>query len=153
MNILALDLGTSTGWAALVDGDIYSGTQSFQLKRGESEGMKYLRFGAWLRELRGIVGKVDMIIYEQVNHRGGAATQVAYGLLTKVLEYSATEKIATTNLNLMTLKKWSTGKGNASKKDMIAEAQQRGFAPVNDDDADAILLLHWAMEDMKISGA
>ena len=43
--ILALDLATKTGWA-LQDrtGAIASGMQEFSLKRGESKGMRFLRF-------------------------------------------------------------------------------------------------------------
>ncbi|WP_432214628.1 hypothetical protein, partial [Salmonella enterica] len=50
--VLALDLATKTGWA-LVDrqGVLTSGVQSFPLRRGESPGMRWLRFRRWLREI------------------------------------------------------------------------------------------------------
>jgi hypothetical protein len=40
------------------------------------------------------------------------------------------------------IKKFWTGKGNATKDDMIAEARARGFDPVDDNEADALALLH-----------
>ena len=47
--ILALDLGTQTGWAlASRDGSITSGSQSFKPQRFEGGGMRYLRFKRWL---------------------------------------------------------------------------------------------------------
>ena len=50
--ILALDLGTHTGWALhQLDGTITSGTEHFTPKRFEGGGMRYLRFKRWLNEL------------------------------------------------------------------------------------------------------
>ncbi|PIE08965.1 MAG: hypothetical protein CSA73_01055, partial [Rhodobacterales bacterium] len=45
-----------------------------------------------------------------------------------------------------TIKKHATGKGNAPKQAMIAAAQARGFRPADDNEADAIAILHWAIE-------
>jgi hypothetical protein len=42
MNILTLDLATKTGWASNILGR-RSGVVEFQLKRGESPGMRFLR--------------------------------------------------------------------------------------------------------------
>jgi hypothetical protein len=47
--ILALDLGTTTGWAIRsFDGLITSGTVSFKPGRYDGGGMRYLRFTNWL---------------------------------------------------------------------------------------------------------
>ena len=43
--ILALDLGTTTGWALRgSDGHITSGAESFRPQRFEGGGMRFLRF-------------------------------------------------------------------------------------------------------------
>ena len=42
--ILALDLGTTTGWASLAGGIVHSGTASFRSGRYDGGGMRYLRF-------------------------------------------------------------------------------------------------------------
>ena len=43
--VLALDLGTTTGWALRgQDGGITSGTMAFKPSRFEGGGMRYLRF-------------------------------------------------------------------------------------------------------------
>jgi len=45
-----------------------------------------------------------------------------------------------------TIKKHATGKGNAGKEDVIASVTARGHAPVDDNEADALALLHWAIQ-------
>jgi Holliday junction resolvasome RuvABC endonuclease subunit len=45
-----------------------------------------------------------------------------------------------------TIKRHATGKGNADKEAMIAAARERGFSPADDNEADAIAILHWAIE-------
>ncbi|SFM91671.1 hypothetical protein SAMN05421863_106912 [Nitrosomonas communis] len=45
-----------------------------------------------------------------------------------------------------TIKKHATGKGNASKDEMIASVRELGHAPIDDNEADALALLHWALE-------
>jgi len=42
--ILALDLGTTTGWASLAGGIVHSGTTTFRSGRFDGGGMRYLRF-------------------------------------------------------------------------------------------------------------
>jgi len=45
-----------------------------------------------------------------------------------------------------TIKKSATGKGNASKAMMIEAARKRGFFPKDDNEADAIAILLWALK-------
>jgi hypothetical protein len=66
--ILALDLGTSTGWALRsAEGLITSGTASFRPGRYDGGGMRYLRFTNWLTEVDRLSGpsRRDLV-------RGGA---------------------------------------------------------------------------------
>ena len=44
------------------------------------------------------------------------------------------------------MKRHATGKGNAGKQAMIAAARARGFHPTDDNEADAIAILLWALE-------
>ena len=56
--ILALDLGTQTGWAVRSrDRIVTSGTVSFKTDRFSGGGMRYLRFANWLDELQRLVGR------------------------------------------------------------------------------------------------
>ena len=45
-----------------------------------------------------------------------------------------------------TIKKHAAGNGNANKAVMVAAAQARGYSPADDNEADAIAILHWALE-------
>ena len=45
-----------------------------------------------------------------------------------------------------TIKRHATGKGNANKEAMMAVARSRGFSPADDNEADAIAILLWALE-------
>lgn len=126
MNILALDLGTQTGWASLYGESVESGTESFDLKRGESGGMRYLHFRRWLSDDMVVPGYLNLMVYEQTHQRGGAATEVAAGLATRVQEIAAEHGIDYAAVHSATLKKWATGKGNADKGAMIEAAANIG---------------------------
>jgi Holliday junction resolvasome RuvABC endonuclease subunit len=45
-----------------------------------------------------------------------------------------------------TIKRFATGKGNADKSEVIAALRARGFEPADDNEADAIAILLWALE-------
>lgn len=143
--ILALDLATITGWAFLqANGGFESGTMKLDLRRGESPGMRFLRFNRWLKEMLDEY-PTDLVIYEQAHHRGGAATELCVGLVTRVQEMCAERGIEYQKLHSATLKKFATGKGNAKKGVMLETARQRWGDHIKDDnEADAIWLLHWA---------
>lgn len=137
MNILALDLATKTGWAHTC-GD--SGVQSFQPRRGDSPGMRWIEFRAWLNRLLD-AAPADLIVYEQAHHRGGAPTHVAHAFIAKAEEVAAERGIEITNRHTATIKKFATGKGNADKKAMLQAARARGWCPADDNEADALWLL------------
>jgi hypothetical protein len=152
MNILALDLATRSGWALLEAGRIESGTEIFDVKRGESPGTRYLRFNRWLDEfaLHPSAGlpRVELIVFEQAHQRGGAATEVAAGFSTRVLEFCAQHGIEHASVHTATLKKFTTGKGNADKAAML-EAVSRRWRRVDDDnEADATALLYYALAEL-----
>lgn len=148
MNILALDLATQAGWATNVGRQ--SGVQTFDVKRGESPGMRFLRCRGWLNEIRPLLGGIDVIVYEQAHHRGGAATACCVGLVSTVLTFAAEHGIETMPVHTAELKKWATGKGNAGKPAMIEAARQRGWKPEDDNEADAQLLLEYALESLGV---
>ena len=145
LNIVALDLATKTGWACVIDGKVSSGVQVFDLKRGESPGMRFLRLRAWLNEMMELSGKVDVVVFEQAHHRGGAATQLCVGMATEVMAWAAKIGAETMPVHTGTLKKFATGTGNAGKPEMIEAAKKMGHAPTDDNEADACCLLEYAM--------
>ncbi len=148
MKILALDLATTTGWATNAL-DRVSGTVEFALRRGESPGMRFLRCRAWLNEFWQLIGaRLDVLVYEQAHHRGGAATAVCVGLVTTAQSFAAEHDIELMPVHTASLKKWATGKGNASKEMMIEAARVRGWQPQDDNEADAELLLDYAISTL-----
>lgn len=148
MNILALDCATHTGWATLINGSIESGVQDFSKRRGESNGLMYLRFNAWLVAMPAAFVKLDLIVYEQSHHRGGSATEIGYGLTTRVQEFAIRIGAEYQAVHTGTIKKFATGLGNSGKTEMInAYEKAVGRTPDSDDEADAYWLLRYAMEE------
>ena len=141
-------MATTTGWATNV-GARLCGTVVFDLKRGESPGMRFLRCRAWLREMYSLTnGRIDLIVYEQAHHRGGAATAVCVGLATEVQAFAAEHNIELLPVHTAALKKFATGSGRASKEEMITAARARSWEPVDDNAADAALLLEYALAEI-----
>lgn len=140
MKLLALDLGTKTGWATSANGVVASGTANFSATRWEGGGMRYLRFTRWLDEI-GRDG-LSHIYYEQVRrHAGTDAAHVYGGLMATLTAWSELRGVPYAGVPVGTIKKHATGKGNANKAAMIAAAEARGFAPADDNEADALALL------------
>ena len=146
--VIALDLGTTTGWALRgFDGLITSGTASFKPGRYDGGGMRYLRFTNWLTELDRLSGPIAAIWFEEVrNHKGVDASHVYGGLMASLTSWGELRGIPYEGVPVGTIKRHATGHGNAPKEAMIAAARARGYRPTDDNEADAIAILHWAIE-------
>jgi hypothetical protein len=154
MNVLALDLGTMTGWAYWNGNRAESGTVDFSIQRGESVGMRFLKFNQWLAaHFAPPLAQTELIAYEAAHHRGGAATQILAGFETRVHEFCALHGLHHVSVHTSTLKKWSTGKGNASKEQMQIECASRwGCGLLDDNEADARMVLAWALDRYLLKG-
>ena len=143
--ILALDLGTTTGYAiAGADGAIASGTVSFKPSRYDGGGIRYLRFRGWLE---GIANFAGIIHFEEVRrHAGTDAAHVYGGLLATLTAWCEQHGIAYQGVPVGTIKRFIAGKGNADKAAVIAAIRGRGFSPADDNEADALAILLWAIE-------
>lgn len=147
MKILALDLGTTAGWAISNHGDITSGSQSFKPGRYEGGGMRYLRFKRWLSDLKAAVDGFDLVVFEEVRrHAGTDAAHVYGGLMATLTAWCEHHQIPYRSEPVGSIKKHATGFGNAGKPLMIEAARKRGHDPVDDNQADAICLLYLAAE-------
>jgi len=146
--ILALDLGTTTGWA-LRDhtGRIISGSQSFKPQRFEGGGMRFLRFKRWLTELKAHADGIDALVFEEVRRHASTDAAHAYGgFLATLTAWCEHHGVPYQGVPVGTIKKHVTGKGNASKDEMMAAMRARGYLPTDDNEADALALLHWAIQ-------
>lgn len=152
--IFAWDMATKTGWAVGRDGrEVYSGMKNFALRRGETQGILFMQFSNFVSYLvssnKGPGDKL-IFVYEEAHFRGGAATQVCVGLRGVLLESAARLGAEVMSVRTRELKMFATGKGNASKEEMVIAARERGGpqnGPIIDDNhADALWLLWYAQE-------
>jgi Holliday junction resolvasome RuvABC endonuclease subunit len=150
--ILALDLGTTTGWALRsADGSITSGTESFKPHRFEGGGMRYLRFKHWLTEVKQTSDGIDAVYFEEVRRHLGVDAAHAYGgFMAHLTAWCEHHQIPYQGIPVGTIKKHATGKGNASKDEMIAAMKVRGHSPADDNEADAQALLHYALTQQEV---
>lgn len=143
--ILALDLGTKTGWAASLDGEIISGTQNFKTQRVDGAGMCFLRFNRWLSSVFKEY-KFTEVYFEEVRRHAGTCAAHAYGgYKAHLMAWCEENMVAYESVPVGTIKKNATGKGNASKDDVIAAMKELGFNPVDDNEADALALLQYVL--------
>ncbi len=145
--ILALDLGHCTGWALRsACGVIASGVAEFRPDRWQGGGMKFLRFRRWLTELKIAAGGLDAMFYEQVrNHAGVDASHAYGGWLAMLTAWCEHHGIAYEGIPVGTIKRHIAGKGNADKQAVIEAVRRLGFQPADDNEADALALLNWAI--------
>jgi hypothetical protein len=146
--ILALDLGTTTGWALRShDGLITSGTVSFRPGRFDGGGMRYLRFTNWLTELDRLSGPIAAIWFEEVRRHAG--TDASPRLWRSDGHADRVGRAARRALSGRPRRhdqapRHRQGQRQEAGHDRAARA--RGFSPADDNEADAIALLLWAIE-------
>jgi hypothetical protein len=145
---MALDLGTTTGWATCdLSGNITSGTASFKTGRFEGGGMPFLRFKHWLTDLKQALGAIDVIYFEEVRaHKGVDAAHKYGGFLAHLSAWGEHHGIPYQGIPVGTIKKHITGKGNASKEEVVAAVKKKGFAPIDDNEADSLALLDFVLK-------
>ena len=151
--ILALDLGTTVGWAcgksAALKDPCDSGTICFKPQRYEGGGMRFLRFSRWLSEIYALQHFAEVVFEEVRRHAATDAAHVYGGFMAHLTAWCESRKIPYAGVPVGTIKKFATGKGNADKGMMIAAAKVWGFDPKDDNEADAIALLKCRLADVK----
>ena len=150
--IIALDLGTNTGWAIReVKGNITSGTASFKTARFEGGGMPFLRFKRWLTDLKVTLGAIDAIYFEEVRaHKGVDAAHKYGGFVAHLTSWCEHHGIPYSGIPVGTIKKHITGKGNAPKESVIMAVKNKGFAPIDDNEADSLALLDFVLNNLNV---
>ena len=144
MNILAIDIGTRSGWAMRYGSNngavavMYSGTWNLKGSKHEGGGQRFLRFHSLLRHYLDS-HTVDQVVYELVaRHAGTTAAHIYGGLQAALMVVCDQEGVNYTTLPVATIKKFATGKGNAGKPAMIAAANAKwpGLNLSDDNDID-----------------
>ena len=148
MSILTLDLGKQTGWAILHDGIIQSGSESFHGSRFSGGGMHFLKFRSWLNLIKEKFPKIKTVYFEEVRrHLGTDAAHCYGGFLAHLTAWCEENHVSYQGVPVKTIKRFITGKGNASKADVIDAVQGRGFFPIDDNEADSLALMFLAQRN------
>jgi Holliday junction resolvasome RuvABC endonuclease subunit len=148
-SILALDLANHTGYAVRRrDGKILHGVENFSPRASWSPGQRWQRFRSWLAETI-VSHNINAIAYEvviQAQGRSSVAAGDVYGGFKAVMEMVAdSHRLEIHPVHVATVKKTWTGNHMAKKPDMVIQAKARGFRVEDDNEADALAILHWAM--------
>lgn len=134
---------SSTGIVAVHEGEVVfeeliKTTPTQRKKWGEIDTLHHIcdRVSDIVCELQDQYALEAVILEEPPAHIGGAAKRILIGLF-----YALRLRLPlTTSVNPKTLKKAFCRNGGASKDEMIAEANKRGFETDSDDLADAYAL-------------
>lgn len=141
MKIIALDLGQKTGWATGF-GKGESGVALFRHKVGDSPDIRFLMFRSWLKNKIEAEG-IELIVFEKLFMRGGASSDFLRGMLYVMRIVAVETGVSYVGVAALSLKKFATGSGRASKFDMILTAEQRYGRIEDDNHADALHLRAW----------
>ena len=144
MNILALDIATTTGWKT----ETASGVWKLRQKKDDSTGMKLVRLKSYLKELIELE-HIELVAYERPAGMFKSAIISESELIGVVLLLCEELSLQCTAYSPTEIKKFATGKGNAKKIDMIAKAVELGYNPADDNEADAIHLYLLAKKDLQ----
>lgn len=146
--IMTLDLATKTGWACSRE----SGVPAYGVRRiGRpqcSDGEFFCDFFGWLSDMIVVEAPRAMIFEAPILTAGKTSVQTARRLMGLAV---FAEMLGTKNgiprvfeANNSTVRKFFTGNGRAQKEDVVRECQRRGWAPQDDNAADALAILAYA---------
>jgi Holliday junction resolvasome RuvABC endonuclease subunit len=145
MNILALDIATNTGWCTKTS----YGTWNLKPNRGESEGMRVVRFKAKVREMINLE-QIGVISYERVAGQHKSSIIVASEMVGVLKDLCLELGIELCSYSAKEIKSFATGKGNANKEAMMRAAIDQGYQPGDDNAADAIHLFNLTKKDLNL---
>ena len=151
-SVIGLDLGTECGWARLDAGKAQTiwayGTWDCSLSKFDSPHIRFQKFERNLRTH--LVLGLDHVFFEAVRaHKGVDAAHIYGAFLAKLQELCAEYDVASEGIPVGTVKKFATGKGNASKDEMVASVQGWGFKPSDHNAADAIAITRCGYERLR----
>ncbi len=153
MNLIAFDLGTKCGYAARINGQVNSGVMDLapaSSRKHEGAGLRYMRFREKLSVLLSEANAVSVAVFESVRrHLGVDAAHVYGGLLATLTSECERRNIPYEGIGVQEIKRYATGKGNAGKEEVIAAVRVMGYDPIDDNEADAIALLYYKINQME----
>lgn len=144
LKVLALDIATNTGWCT----STASGTWHLSPRKDESRGMRLVRFRSKLKEICQLE-EIKLIVFEQLATYSKFPNFVASEMQGVLKLFCEENQIEYKSYAPTAIKKWGTGKGNAGKDLMIEAAKKFKNEIESDDEADAVILYHFAKDDLK----
>jgi hypothetical protein len=141
-DVLTLDLGSTTGWAASYGGAVMSGEETF---RGNLDR----RLGAFLLWLRPRMPETFLVVESPfVLYRSAAAS--IYGMHGVARALAAEFGVEFVQISPSEVKRHAVNT-RATKAEMIEWARSEGFGDVDEHEADALALLScWQTRDFKV---
>jgi crossover junction endodeoxyribonuclease RuvC len=142
--ILALDLATRCGWACGAPGTEPTYGTKVLPSTGEDIGRFAGAFNEWLLDMMTLEDP-GVVVFEAPVLAGTTSLATArklYGLAWHTEFCCQMRQVRVMEHHLQSVKKFFAGSGRASKDDMIAAAHRQGWAPKDDNAADALGL--WA---------
>lgn len=174
MRILAIDPGVNLGWCTNRDGRLEWGTEKYELARGETTGLRWVKFRNWftgaaMHRPSSQGPRVDLVVFEkQLNFPGSLRrhADVLFGFTSRIEEFCEFYGIACHPVNVQTLKSFAIPavkrkkgdpKLDRSKKAMICAAIARArHGPeqfmLTEHEADALHLYWYALEHFITGG-
>jgi Holliday junction resolvasome RuvABC endonuclease subunit len=108
--------------------------------------MRYLRFRNWLDDLN-YNREITSVYFEEVRrHIGTDAAHVYGGFLGTLTAWCEDHKLPYQGVPVSHIKRQVTGKGNASKQEVIEAVRALGYRPKDDNEADALAIIEWVLK-------
>jgi crossover junction endodeoxyribonuclease RuvC len=145
MKIAAFDLGTKVGFAVCDGSTRYSGSQNLAPRKHENWASRFDKFQQLLDSISKNFSP-DRVVYEEVRAHSGTDAAHMYGAFMATLQsWCNARGIPCVGVPVGTIKKFATGRGNASKMEVLMAVEKRwGVLAQDDNEADAIALLEYA---------
>lgn len=160
MKILALDLGSTLGFATGINDKITShDSKEFWLKQDKEHGngrsFSNESFANFFNWVHGISRHVDIIVCEKPNVYGTGnfssfhAMRVLFGMYGIVQAVAGGWHKSLIPVSATTIKKFWTEDGRADKKEMLVHAAKRGYSLKDHNECDAIAIYHYYWEVLR----
>lgn len=150
-SVIALDLGTTCGWAIKHNNRTYSGVFKLAPTRFDSYDQRFLTFRKNLQTLlakrfKGVDLNTVQVFYEEVRQSQAPDAAHMYGGYKAVLtSFCLDHNLSYKGVGVTTIKKFITGTGSAGKDKVIASVRKLGHYPEDDNEADAIAILYYGL--------
>lgn len=144
MEILALDPASKTGYATAENYGVWNCTPN----TGESRGMRLIKFEKHLKSILDSLN-IGVVSYELVAGKHTHANNIKSEMIGILLRECESRGIEYKGYAPTKIKKFATGKGNASKEDVINSVKEKyNYIGSDDNEADSIALYYLTAYDL-----